>query len=93
MEESDIYAYTDGICYYTVWIKHNPDEDDAMAQDKYGVVRNYWYDLIIRSISKVGSNKPQYDGDPEDPDDAEEVSIQVKTQIKRWVLVKQEVDL
>ena len=93
MEANGIYAYTDGICYYTVWIRHNPTTEVAMQQDKYGVVRNHWYNLEINSISKVGSNKPQYDGDPEDPDDAEEVSIQVKTKIKQWVVVQQSVDL
>ena len=87
-----IYKYTDGVCYYPVWIKHNPNSTVAMEQGRYGVVRNHWYDLTVNSISKLGYNKPTYE-DPKDPDDPEEVRIQVEAKIKKWVLVKQTVDL
>lgn len=91
-ETIGIYKYADGVCYYPVWIKHNPSSTVAMEQGRYGVVRNHWYDLTVNSISKLGYNKPTYE-DPKDPDDPEEVRIQVEAKIKKWVLVKQTVDL
>lgn len=87
-----IHKYTGGACYYPVWIKHNPNSTTAMELGRYGVVRNHWYDLTVTKISKLGYNKPTYE-DPTDPDDPEEVRIQVEAKIKKWVLVKQDVEL
>lgn len=87
-----IQTYTKGYCYYTAWIKHNPTSTVTMEQDKYGVVRNFWYELKVNSIKKLGYSKPTYEK-PTDPDDKEEASIQVQVKIKKWRLVKQNVDL
>lgn len=89
--DDDIQTYTKGDCYYTAWIKHNPG-GTTMQQDKYGVVRNFWYELTVNSIKKLGYSKPTYK-DPKDPDDKAEASIQVQVKIKKWRLVKQNVDL
>lgn len=89
--DKDIQTYTKGVCYYTAWIKHNPN-GTTMQQDKYGVVRNFWYELKVNSIKKLGYSKPTYK-DPTDPDDKAEASIQVQVNIKKWRLVKQNVDL
>lgn len=89
--EDGIQTYTKGDCYYTAWIKHNPG-GTTMQQDKYGVVRNFWYELTVNSIKKLGYSKPTYK-DPKDPDDKAEASIQVQVKIKKWRLVKQNVDL
>lgn len=89
--DEDIQTYDKGYCYYTAWIKHNPD-GEYMQQDKYGVVRNFWYELTVNSIKKLGYSKPTYK-DPTDPDDKAEASIQVQVKIKKWRLVKQNVDL
>lgn len=86
-----IQTYDDGYCYYTAWIKHNPG-GTTMQQDKYGVVRNFWYELKVNSIKKLGYSKPTYEK-PTDPDDKAEASIQVQVKIKKWRLVKQNVDL
>lgn len=86
-----IQTYTKGDCYYTAWIKHNPG-GTTMQQDKYGVVRNFWYELTVNSIKKLGYSKPTYK-DSKDPDDKAEASIQVQVNIKKWRLVKQNVDL
>lgn len=88
---ADVYKYTDGYTYYPVWIKHNP-EGTHMQQDKYGVVRNHWYELKVNSVKKLGYHKPTY-ADPKDPDDKETAPIQVKATINKWVLVLQENDL
>lgn len=89
--EDGIQTYTNGDCYYTAWIKHNPG-GTTMQQDKYGVVRNFWYELTVNSIKKLGYSKPTYK-DPKDPDDKAEASIQVQVNIKKWRWVKQNVDL
>lgn len=89
--DKDIQTYDKGHCYYTAWIKHNPD-GGYMQQDKYGVVRNFWYELTVNSIKKLGYSKPTYKK-PTDPDDKAEASIQVQVNIKKWRWVKQNVDL
>lgn len=90
--DDDIQTYKEGYCYYTAWIKHNPTSTVTMEQDKYGVVRNFWYELKVNSIKKLGYSKPKYKN-PTDPDDKAEASIQVQVNIKKWRLVKQNVDL
>lgn len=89
--DDDIQTYKEGYCYYTAWIKHNPG-GTYMQQDKYGVVRNFWYELKVNNIKKLGYSKPTYK-DPTDPDDKAEASIQVQVNIKKWRWVKQNVDL
>lgn len=89
--DDDIQTYKEGYCYYTAWIKHNPG-GTYMQQDKYGVVRNFWYELKVNNIKKLGYSKPTYK-DPKDPDDKAEASIQVQVNIKKWRWVKQNVDL
>lgn len=86
-----IDEYTGGVNYYPVWIKHNPDGGN-MEQDKYGVVRNHWYELTVTGISNLGNSKPTFDK-PEDPDDAKVANIQVAAKIKKWTVVKQNVEL
>lgn len=90
--DKDIQTYENGYCYYTAWIKHYPTSTVTMLQDKYGVVRNFWYELKVNSIKKLGYSKPTYKN-PTDPDDKAEASIQVQVKIKKWRLVKQNVDL
>lgn len=89
--DKDIQTYSKGYCYYTAWIKHNPG-GTTMQQDKYGVVRNFWYELTVNSIKKLGYSQPTYKV-PTDPDDKAEASIQVQVNIKKWRWVKQNVDL
>lgn len=89
--DKDIQTYTSGYCYYTAWIKHNPN-GEYMQQDKYGVVRNFWYELTVDNIKKLGYSKPTYKN-PTDPDDKAEAAIQVQVNIKKWRVVKQNLDL
>ena len=90
--DKDIQTYEKGYCYYTAWIKHNPTSTVTMEQDKYGVVRNFWYELTVNSIKKLGYSQPTYK-EPTDPDDKAEAAIQVQVNIKKWRWVKQNVDL
>lgn len=89
--DDDIQTYAEGYCYYTAWIKHNPG-GTTMQQDKYGVVRNFWYELTVNSIKKLGYSQPTYK-EPTDPDDKAEAAIQVQVNIKKWRVVKQNLDL
>lgn len=92
LEEQDIHTYVGGVCYYPVWIKHNPTETGNMAQGKYGVVRNHWYELTVTGISNLGNSQPTYE-DPDAPDDPAEARIQVEAKIKKWTRVYQNVEL
>lgn len=87
----DIAEYTGGVNYYPVWIKHNPDGSN-MQQDKFGVVRNHWYELTVTGISNLGNDKPTFEN-PDDPDDPAVANIQVAAKIKKWTVVKQNVEL
>lgn len=90
--DKDIQTYNNGYCYYTAWIKHNPTSKIYLEQDKYGVVRNFWYELTVNSIKKLGYSQPTYK-EPTDPDDKAEAAIQVQVNIKKWRVVKQNLDL
>lgn len=90
--DDDIQTYAEGYCYYTAWIKHNPTSKIYLEQDKYGVVRNFWYELTVNSIKKLGYSQPTYK-EPTDPDDKAEAAIQVQVNIKKWRVVKQNLDL
>ena len=92
LEEQGIHTYLGGVCYYPVWIKHNPTETGNMAQGKYGVVRNHWYELTVTGISNLGNSQPTYE-DPDDPDDPAVARIQVQANIKKWTRVYQNVEL
>jgi len=91
LDAKKVYEYTNGVSYYTAWVKHNPNGTN-MQQDKYGVVRNHWYILTVNSISGLGYHKPTFE-DATDPDDAAVANIQVAATIKAWTVVKQGVDL
>lgn len=51
---ADVHTYTEGYCYYTVWIKHNPS-GSHMESGKFGTVRNHWYELTVSSIKGLGN--------------------------------------
>ena len=67
LSKLSIKEYDGGVNYYPVWIKHNPDGSN-MQQDKFGVVRNHWYELTVTGISNLGNDKPTFEN-PDDPND------------------------
>lgn len=85
--------YTDGICYYTAWIKHNAGETEFMAKGKYGVVRNHWYEMTVNSIKGLGTAKPTIPSTPEQPDDKVKSKLEVSVKIVPWRYISQSVDL
>ena len=64
---ADVHTYTEGYCYYTAWIKHNPN-GSHMEAGKFGTVRNHWYELTVTGISGLGYYEPTYE-DAKNPDE------------------------
>lgn len=55
-----ITKYTDGICYYTYWIRHADDGDpDKVSPMEYAIVRNNIYQINVTSISTIGPVTPE----------------------------------
>ena len=88
---ADVHTYSEGYCYYTAWIKHNPN-GSHMEAGKFGTVRNHWYELAVTAIKGLGSYEPTYEK-ADDHDEEAKANIQVEAKIKKWVLVKQDVTL
>lgn len=54
-----ITYYADGICYYTYFIKHADDGQDAVfGTMEYAIVRNNLYQLTVTSVSSIGDPEP-----------------------------------
>lgn len=78
--------WNEGKCYFYVTVDH--------FGGKIGVVRNHWYQLIINSVSGLGT--PVADPtEPIDPSTIEEETYYVAAQIQilKWKMVSQEVEL
>lgn len=105
-EYNPINFYKDGVTfYYTSLIKHfgdtytpatniNDAANDYNDNDhlgRYGVVRNNWYELNIKSVS--GPGEPEIPEIPEEPGDKEHSYINVDINILSWAKRTQDVDL
>lgn len=100
-----IKFYKDGVMfYYTSVIKHfgdnpteftgdvnNPEYDEAKHLGRYGVVRNNWYEINIKSVS--GPGEPDIPVIPTDPVDKEKSFINAEINILSWAKRTQDVDL
>ena len=101
-----INFYKDGVTfYYTSLIKHfgdtytlatniNNAANDYNDNDhlgRYGVVRNNWYELNIKSVS--GPGEPEIPEIPEEPADKEHSYINTEINILSWAKRTQNVDL
>ena len=98
-----ISTYLNGEAYYIARIKHfnelTPwtagtayDTDDATYLGRYGVLRNNWYELSVRSISGLGyPNVPEVK--PNVLDDENDKYINVEVKILDWAMRKQVIDL
>lgn len=106
-EYETIKFYKGGVTYYyTSLIKHfgnyyTPIADggvDALSSyndknhlGRYGVVRNNWYELNIKSVS--GPGEPEIPEIPEEPADKEHSYINTEINILSWAKREQNVDL
>lgn len=61
--EYGVDVYKDGYCYYTWWIKHNNDDNEAaFGPMEYAIVRNNIYQLKVTSIAGLGESEPGKSG-------------------------------
>lgn len=98
-------TYVDGVSYYIARVKHfgdaltpwNPgnktyDKNNANWLVRYGVLRNNWYELTVKSVSGPGyPDIPKVN--PTDPDDVNDQYINVEVKILDWAKRSQDVDL
>ena len=93
--------YHESVCYYDVLIRHDQSVTEKMALGRYGVVRNNWYHLELRSVSGPGTPwiPDPSDPDPDNPtppgtdDDESDAYLSVKITINPWTYWTQGVDL
>ena len=98
-----ISTYLNGEAYYIARIKHFNEltpwtagtaygTDNATFLGRYGVLRNNWYELSVKSISNLGYPEvPEVK--PETPDDENDKYINVEVKILDWAKRSQSIDL
>ena len=78
--------WNEGKCYFFVPVEH--------LGGKTGVVRNHWYQLVVNSVSGLGT--PVADPtEPIDPNVIEDETYYVAAQVQilKWKMVSQDVSL
>ena len=98
-----ISTYLNGEAYYIARIKHfneltpwNPGEaygsNNKEYLGRYGVLRNNWYELSVKSISNLGYPEvPEVK--PNVPDDENDKYINVEVKILDWAKRSQQIEL
>lgn len=98
-------TFESGVSYYIARVKHfgdaltpwNPgdktyDTNNANWLGRYGVLRNNWYELTVKSVSGPGyPDIPKVN--PTDPDDVNDQYINVEVKILSWAKRSQDVNL
>lgn len=98
-------TFESGVSYYIARVKHfgdaltlwNPgdktyDKNNANWLGRYGVLRNNWYELTVKSVSGPGyPDIPKVN--PTDPDDVNDQYINVEVKILDWAKRSQDVNL
>lgn len=101
----DLYYYPDGIAYYPIYIKHFGDDltkwtapENGQTYDseenflgRYGVLRNNWYDIQVKSIKGLG--EPNVTEVTNEPVDKVNYYISVDINVLSWAKRTQSVDL
>lgn len=89
----NIKVYTDGIMYYTYYIKDQNykqvEETGQQPVNYYSVMRNTVYKLTVTKLQRIGTDIPggwNPDKDPEDPVDPTNVYMVVEAQANPWVV-------
>ena len=88
-----VEMYAGGASYYYVPIKQHDDADNT--KDVYGIVRNHFYQLDIKSVTGLGTAVPVTDQVivPEDPEPSNKYYIGAELNVLQWAIVSQSVDL
>ena len=95
--DTPLYWYNDGANIYYIPVEHNAKDATYGKEGYYGVVRNHWYNMSIKSFSKVGH--ALYDPDngseilkPEGPEDPL-YYVGATVNSLSWRVINQGVDL
>lgn len=86
LSQYQLHTYKGGVCYYTYWIKHSNDGDEATdllhggtgGVMEYAIVRNNIYKLNITSISTLGDDVP---GDR---------TLEINFSVKNWQVINED---
>lgn len=96
----NIKVYTDGIMYYTYYIKDQNykqvEERGQQPVNYYSVMRNTVYKLTVTKLQRIGTDIPggwNPDKDPEDPVDPTNVYMVVEAQANPWVVSSENITL
>lgn len=94
----NIKVYTDGIMYYTYYIKdQNYKQGESTKEEHYySVMRNTVYKLTVTKLQRIGTDIPggwNPDKDPEDPVDPTNVYMVVEAQANPWVVSSEDITL
>lgn len=96
----NIKVYTDGIMYYTYYIKDQNykqvEETGQPPVNYYSVMRNTVYKLTVTKLQRIGTDIPggwNPDKDPEDPVDPTNVYMVVEAQANPWVVSSEDITL
>ena len=94
----NIKVYTDGIMYYTYYIKDKNYKQGETGKEEtyYSVMRNTIYDLTVTKLQRVGTDIPggwNPDADPDDPVEPTNVYMVVQAQANPWVVSKEDITL
>lgn len=102
----EIDYYKGGVCYYQAFIRHFDDDEapwdtntkpdqsgdnSSKYLGRYGVLRNSWYVLNVKSITQIGDST--YPEIPDEPIDKKEFYISVDIKIMPWAKRTQNVEL
>jgi len=77
-----INKYVNGVCYYRVMIKHEPNEAN-MAPMEFAIVRNNLYKMAVTSINGLGD--PFIPTTP-DPDETDKAQIELTIDVAPWTV-------
>lgn len=93
-----IKVYTEGIMYYTYFIKDQNYISNAgdVNSHYYSVMRNTIYDLKVTALNGIGTDIPggwNPDVDPEDPVDPTNVYMVVQATVNLWVVSSEDITL
>lgn len=101
--------YHESVCYYDVLIRHDKSVEQKMALGRWGVVRNNWYSIELKSVTGPGTPwipdpsdpdptdptkpDPENPTDPDIDDDENDAYLSVKITINPWTFWTQEANL
>jgi hypothetical protein len=92
--------FDNGVCHYYYEVRHDNETDVQNAFGKYGMVRNNWYNLTLRSVTGPGT--PWYpdvqfpggdDPKPEDDIDKSTGYVAVTVEVAKWIFWDNIMDL